>query len=532
MDKNQAQNARMPKGGSIQTSSTVPRKRTAMEAAEEAYVADEDRFVLRQAKRKAEIRVRENRARPIDWLAINLRFVDPSRNPLDEDIADDGLDVVDPEVVFEGLSDSQARELSDDIETFLTLETDRSNWEYWQTMKLVLNDRRERLGTVASKNRTLNPVAKEMDRILQPKSFDELQTLEKQVRQRLEAPDVGDIDYWKQLLQSLLIWKAKAHFKTVTKSLVQSRLKSLGMENYREAIRTQEELQNILPRATRGAEGQHISSSGRPPLDQSLDPEPLLKVRPDDKNLEHVDESTFLESLQAGRRKLENLEYQSLRLRSSKKPNVANAGSVVSSPRDTGARKADFGRESPMSALQPYITKKPDNGARLPTLSDSAQYTDMLYQRELERGLAENEEIFATEEDISTSARPEWASKYRPRKPKSLNRVQMGYEWNKYNQTHYDNENPPPKVVQGYKFNIFYPDLVEKSKAPTYRMEREGGRKKGEYWAAGGADDYCTIRFKAGAPYEDLAFRIVDRQWDYSARKDHGFRSAFENVST
>jgi hypothetical protein len=43
-------------------------------------------------------------------------------------------------------------------------------------------------------------------------------------------------------------------------------------------------------------------------------------------------------------------------------------------------------------------------------------------------------------------------------------RVHTGYEWNKYNQTHYDHDNPPPKIVQGYKFNIFYPDLIDKSK--------------------------------------------------------------------
>lgn len=58
--------------------------------------------------------------------------------------------------------------------------------------------------------------------------------------------------------------------------------------------------------------------------------------------------------------------------------------------------------------------------------------------------------------------------KYRPRKPKYFNRVHTGYEWNKYNQTHYDQDNPPPKVVQGYKFNIFYPDLMDKETAPEY----------------------------------------------------------------
>ena len=40
-----------------------------------------------------------------------------------------------------------------------------------------------------------------------------------------------------------------------------------------------------------------------------------------------------------------------------------------------------------------------------------------------------------------------WHDKYQPRKPKYFNRVHTGYEWNKYNQTHYDADNPPPKVV-------------------------------------------------------------------------------------
>lgn len=86
-----------------------------------------------------------------------------------------------------------------------------------------------------------------------------------------------------------------------------------------------------------------------------------------------------------------------------------------------------------------------------------------------------------------------WHDKYRPRKPKYFNRVHTGYEWNKYNQTHYDHDNPPPKIVQGYKFNIFYPDLVDKSKAPTYNIEKDGD-----------SAETCIIRFHAGPPYEDI----------------------------
>jgi len=29
-------------------------------------------------------------------------------------------------------------------------------------------------------------------------------------------------------------------------------------------------------------------------------------------------------------------------------------------------------------------------------------------------------------------------------------------------------DNPPPKIVQGYKFNIFYPDLINKGSTPQY----------------------------------------------------------------
>ncbi|KAG9830819.1 hypothetical protein KCU63_g14613, partial [Aureobasidium melanogenum] len=162
-----------------------------------------------------------------------------------------------------------------------------------------------------------------------------------------------------------------------------------------------------------------------------------------------------------------------------------------------------------------------------PKRDDTSRVTSALYDREAARGFNDNEEAFNAEEDVSTG-RPKWAETYRPRKPRYFNRVQMGYEWNKYNQTHYDHENLPPKVVQGYKFNIFYPDLVDTTKAPTFRIERENGRKRGESFAPAGAEDTCLIRFIAGPPYEDIAFRIVDKEWDYSAKRERGFRSSFD----
>lgn len=81
-------------------------------------------------------------------------------------------------------------------------------------------------------------------------------------------------------------------------------------------------------------------------------------------------------------------------------------------------------------------------------------------------------------------------------------------------QTHYDHDNPPPKTIQGYKFNIFYPDLIDKTKAPTFRIEPAD------------SPDFCIIRFSAGPPYEDVAFKIFNREWERSHKR--GFKCLFE----
>ena len=107
-----------------------------------------------------------------------------------------------------------------------------------------------------------------------------------------------------------------------------------------------------------------------------------------------------------------------------------------------------------------------------------------------------------------------WQDRYAPRKPRYFNRVRTGFDWNKYNQTHYDSENPPPKIVQGYKFNIFYPDLVDPTKTPQFFLEPAD------------SDDFCILRFHAGPPYEDIAFKIINREWNKSRKR--GFRSTFE----
>jgi len=102
-----------------------------------------------------------------------------------------------------------------------------------------------------------------------------------------------------------------------------------------------------------------------------------------------------------------------------------------------------------------------------------------------------------------------WFGEHEPRKPRYFNRVHTGFDWNKYNKAHFDKENPPPKMVQGYKFNIYYPDLIDKTQAPKYKLEPFPGD-----------DNYLVIRFVAGPPYLDIAFQIMNREWRFGKRAE------------
>ncbi|KAF4157066.1 hypothetical protein CNMCM6069_005964 [Aspergillus lentulus] len=465
------------------------------------WVAQEDMFVLKQAKKKAEIRVKEGRAKPIDWLTVTLRVIDPTRNPLDDEIADSELDLVDPDGVFEGLSQSQLLDLEKDIDTFLSLEKNSQNRDFWKTMKVICRDRQK---TTAPEGRALSSVAADINRLLSPKTYEQLETLEVQVRKKLDSNEPIDTDYWEELLRSLTVWKARAKVKKVYQAVIDERVRGLRKQQYEEAESIRTKLAPLAPIIQTYQERRQQLSEKEI---RELDPEPLLQIRPEDKGSEISDEGAFLDQVARERQKILKMGFVPLRQRQTERPSAASASQTTNMSAATASTR---------------FSSIPNE--------DFSQATKALYERELAKGVSENEEIFTGEESVSTGAQPQWASKYRPRKPRYFNRVQMGYEWNKYNQTHYDHDNPPPKVVQGYKFNIFYPDLIDKTKAPTYRIEREHGRKRGQSFAAAGEEDTCLIRFMAGPPYEDIAFRIVDKEWDYSAKRERGFKSTFDKV--
>ena len=489
--------------GGINSHETFAREQTRRNQIQEAeqmkeWVSKEDEFVLKQSKKKAHIRVKEGRAKSIDWLAVTLDVIDPTKDLLEDDGIDADVDIIDPAGVFEGLELSQLQQLGRDIQSYLTLEAATQNRRYWDALRVICQDYQARLAPVGSQRRAGSSVSADVDRLLAPKSGEELESLKIQVTKKLQSNEPIDVEYWEQLLHSIGVYSSKAALNKIYRSVIDNRLEEYRRNQVAEALSSRKKLEVLVA----GSSPSHFTAAAISA--SKLDPEPLLRLNAEDKALETMDESRFMANVAAERQRVQKLGFVPPRSLQSEK----SLGSLTT-------------KTSNMAPPPPSHVATTAN-------DDFSQATTALYEREVARGVQENEEIFAGEEDVRTPSEAQWAGKYRPRKPRYFNRVQMGYEWNKYNQTHYDHENPPPKVVQGYKFNIFYPDLIDKTKAPTYRIERENGRRRGQSFAPAGEEDTCLIRFISGPPYEDVAFRIVDKEWDYSAKRERGFRSSFD----
>ena len=304
----------------------------------------------------------------------------------------------------------------------ITISNSESNLK---SIKLIVQDYQSK-STSAPESRAVDTVADDIKALLEPKSHDQLLTLESQITNKLSSDEPVDVDYWQQLLRSLKIFKARARIREIHTPVLVSR-----------------------------------------------PPPPVRPVIPKHAPIK------------------------------SEEINLSNFNDEDSSMEDNEA----FNK-----------------------VAETMFETDIT--RIVEEGV-ETEENFNIEAEDVITALPSWTSDCKPRKPKFFNRIVMGYEWNKYNQTHYDEANPPPKVVQGYKFNIFYPNLEDVSKTPTYKVERN--RSKRRYVGGGGGttageDETCLLRFSAGPPYLDVVFRIIDRDWDYSSRFNRGFKSSFDKV--
>ncbi|NWZ68759.1 CATIN protein, partial [Acrocephalus arundinaceus] len=447
----------------------------------------EERFHLQQAKLRSKIRIRDGRAKPIDLLA---KYISAE----DDDLA---VEMHEPYTFLNGLTVSDMEDLVEDIQVYMELEQGK-NVDFWRDMTIITEDEIAKLrkleasgkGGPGERRDGVNAsVSSDVQSVFKGKTYNQLQALYQGIESKIRAggPNL-DIGYWESLLQQLKAYMARARLRERHQDVLRQKLYKLKQEQGVES-------EPLFP---------IIKQEPASPSDR-LDPEESLEAQPGPSSEPEAEQDTEAKGEAEGEAVLmeEDLIQQSL--------DDYDAGKY--SPRLLGPNELPF---------DAHVLEAEEDTHRLLLLrqqlqvtGDASESTDDIFFRKAKEGMGADEAQFSVEMPLTGKAYL-WADKYRPRKPRFFNRVHTGFEWNKYNQTHYDFDNPPPKIVQGYKFNIFYPDLIDKRSTPEYFLEACQDNK-----------DFAILRFHAGPPYEDIAFKIVNREWEYSHR--HGFRCQFAN---
>ncbi|XP_006754136.1 PREDICTED: cactin [Myotis davidii] len=451
----------------------------------------EDNFHLQQAKLRSKIRIRDGRAKPIDLLA---KYISAE----DDDLA---VEMHEPYTFLNGLTVADMEDLLEDIQVYMELEQGK-NVDFWRDMTIITEDEISKLRKLEASGKgpgerregVNTSVSSDVQLVFKGKTYSQLQVIFQGIEGKIRAggPNL-DMGYWESLLQQLRAHMARARLRERHQDVLRQKLYKLKQEQGVES-----ELLFPILKQEPPSPGHSLE-----PEDQALTPPgPSLEGGPMEPEAE---EATPAEGEAEGEAVLmeEDLIQQSL--------DDYDAGKY--SPRLLTAH------ELPLDAhvLEPDedLQRLQLSRQQLQVTGDASESAEDIFFRRAKEGMGQDEAQFSVEMPLTGKAYL-WADKYRPRKPRFFNRVHTGFEWNKYNQTHYDFDNPPPKIVQGYKFNIFYPDLIDKRSTPEYFLEACADNK-----------DFATLRFHAGPPYEDIAFKIVNREWEYSHR--HGFRCQFAN---
>ncbi|KAK3016034.1 hypothetical protein RJ639_005294 [Escallonia herrerae] len=440
----------------------------------------EEEFHFDQSKVRSEIRLREGRIKAIDVLSKHLEPSD-----------DFDIEINEPYMVFKGLTVKEMEELHEDIKMHLDLDrATPTHIQYWEALLVVCEwelavarkkdalDRAKVRGErppdeLLGEDRGLHSsIEKDVEDLLEGKNYGELEALQSQIESQMRSGTAKVVEYWEAVLKRLHIYKAKACLKEIHAKVLRKHL-----ERLEQSVGNEDNLERDQSLTPKGEDTDHDVNDA-----QALSPE-LMHY---EETLEVEDAGSYSPELFSGEGNEEAID-----------------------PEEDKAmleRKRMAVSEEQQRRLQEAMASKPA------PLEDNLETKAMKAMGTVEEGDA----VFGSSDEVNLDSQVYWwHDKYRPRKPKYFNRVHTGYEWNKYNQTHYDHDNPPPKIVQGYKFNIFYPDLVDKTKAPVYTIEKDGD-----------SAETCIIRFHAGPPYEDIAFRIVNKEWEYSHKK--GFKCTFE----
>ncbi|EEB06252.2 hypothetical protein SJAG_05224 [Schizosaccharomyces japonicus yFS275] len=437
----------------------------------------ENKFLLIQYYERAALRLSQNRSKPIDHLLVSISTilgVDERVRHFEPDL----MSVCDPIDLIENNSVEELETLGQQCLELERLEGGhREKQKFWLTVHDFVDLELKKARASRDSKRSIAIVLDDVQKLLQGKSHEALVRLENQIKQKLRSNAPIDTDYWEGLLLHLKEFKVRAYLSELFSETLQQNRTKQNEEQLQQAKDDLHQLQQMK----KLAENEYYRIN--------LDPAPLLRQEQLPQGLKPIEEEQYTHMLETKRKRVTDATYIPLL---NSKPKVRTSKLV-----STSIEEDTFWRMTKERLEREYLK------------AGDADEADLENELETEQA------------PVSISA-----NGVSLKKPKYYNRVLLGFEWNSYNQAHYNEEHPPPKAVQGYRFNIFYPDLIGTGRAPTYRIERNRSRKQRDEQQT---EETCVIRFIAGEPYQDIAFRIVDRDWDYSSKRHRGFKNSFEN---
>ncbi|XP_020489696.2 splicing factor Cactin [Labrus bergylta] len=485
------------------------------------WAEQEDNFHLHQAKLRSKIRIRDGRAKPIDLLA---KYISAE----DDDLA---VEMHEPYTFLNGLTVTDMDDLLEDIKVYMELEQGK-NVDFWRDMTTITEDEISKLRKLEASGKgpgdrregINTAVSTDVQTVFKGKTYSQLQALHLNIETKIRAGGSNlDIGYWESLLQQVRVYMARARLRERHQDVLRQKLFKLKQEQGVES----EPLFPIIKEEQRSdEEEEERGEQTRGAVTEEADQASSSSTKYRKRGLEDDGEEAGPSTSTAGNQEKDEGEKDDKK--DEEKGEVVEAVLTEEDLIQQSQAEYDSGRYSPTLLTQSElpldthtITPEEDTHRlqlarrQLQVTGDANESAEDAFVRRAREGMGNDEAQFSVEFPV-TGKMYLWADKYRPRKPRFFNRVHTGFEWNKYNQTHYDFDNPPPKIVQGYKFNIFYPDLIDKRSTPQYFLEPSPDNK-----------DFGILRFHAGPPYEDIAFKIVNREWEYSHR--HGFRCQFAN---
>ncbi|XP_076638414.1 cactin, spliceosome C complex subunit [Colletes latitarsis] len=410
----------------------------------EQWARQEDQFHLEQARLRSRIRIQDGRAKPIDLLAKYISA--------EEEV--DAVEMHEPYTYLRGLHVKDLEDLIEDIKVYKELERGK-NLDYWNDITVIVEDELHKLRklerseyevAVGRREGIHESVAKDVTAIFKGKTAAQLEALQLQIEAKITGkPEGVDIGYWESLLSQLKAHMARARLRDRHQENLRKKLEVLIAEQG--VARTENEPETS--QAHNEATGEQSEKLDEPSTNTAAEKSEDSQSD-DDQEVTNAADDLLSESFceyESGGYSPKYIPYSQL-----------EPGTIVTLEEDDNQR-LEYARNQVLST-----GRKIQN---VMTAEEQAMH------REARKNMGSDEAQFSVESSLEAQIYL-WSDKYRPRKPRYFNRVHTGFEWNKYNQTHYDMDNPPPKIVQGYKFNIFYPDLIDKNTTPEYFLLKRG----------------------------------------------------------